>query len=117
MKSKIMKEYGDNSQKVQKMQEQLKNVQIEMQKKATQIESMEFLGTAGPKDAVKVTVKGDKTLSFIEVVDNNLISPENKEQLFDYIVTAANKAFNQVEDITDQEIDRITKDLPIKGLK
>lgn len=119
MKSRMMAEYGDSSARVQeeqkKMQEKLKRVQIEMQKKAEEIEAMEFSGAVG--DAVKVIVKGDKTLGSIDILDKKLLSPENKEKLEDLIVVASNKAFADVDYVTDKSIAKITNGLPISGLK
>lgn len=120
MKSRMMSEYGDSSARAQveqkQMQDKLRQVQIEMQKKAEEIESMEFSSTDG-SGAIEVIVKGDKTLGSIKIKDDSLLSTENKEKLEDLIVVAANKAFDKVDKLTDAEIAKITKGLPISGLK
>ena len=120
MKSRMMSEYGDSSARAQveqkQMQDKLRQVQIEMQKKAEEIESMEFSSTDG-SGAIEVIVKGDKTLGSIKIKDDSLLSTENKEKLEDLIVVAANKAFAKVDKLTDAEIAKITKGLPISGLK
>lgn len=118
MKSRVMAEYGDSSLRVQKeqkqMQEKLKQVQIDMQKRAEEIESMEFSGSAGG-GAVDVVVKGDKTLSSVKINDDSLLSVENKEKLQDLIVVGANKGFDKVDEITDKELAKITEGLPISS--
>ena len=120
MKSRMMSEYGDSSARAQveqkQMQDKLRQVQIEMQKKAEEIESMEFSSTDG-SGAIEVIAKGDKTLGSIKIKDDSLLSTENKEKLEDLIVVAANKAFDKVDKLTDAEFAKITKGLPISGLK
>ena len=120
MKSRMMSEYGDSSARAQveqkQMQDKLRQVQIEMQKKAEEIESMEFSSNDG-SGAIEVIAKGDKTLGSIKIKDDSLLSTENKEKLEDLIVVAANKAFAKVDKLTDAEIAKITKGLPISGLK
>lgn len=119
MKSRVMSGYGDDSLRAKKeqeqMQERLRNVQIEMQKKAEEIEAMVFSSGDG-SGAVESSVKGDKSLYSIKIIDESLLSVENKEKLQDLIVVAANKAFEKVDKKTDEEISRITKGLPISGL-
>ena len=120
MKSRMMSEYGDSSARAQveqkQMQDKLRQVQIEMQKKAEEIESMEFSSNDG-SGAIEVIAKGDKTLGSIKIKDDSLLSTENTEKLEDLIVVAANKAFAKVDKLTDAEIAKITKGLPISGLK
>ena len=123
MKSQLVKNFGnrDQAEAVQQqneMQKRLQEVQIKMQKKADEIENMEFKASSSEngKEIIEVLVKGDKSLLEVKILDESAFPKDDLSKLCDLVVSTANKALCEVDRITDEEIANITKGLPISGL-
>lgn len=108
MKSQLVKNYGNNQVELQKKFAKIKE---QIDKRSLEIEDMTFAATSSDK-SIEVVVKGDKSLSEIKIINEKLLSAESKEMLQDLIVVTANEAFSKVDKFTDDEISKITKDLP-----
>ncbi len=99
------------------MQKQLAQVQaMQRQMEATQaeIEKMETTATAGG-GAVTVTVTGAKQVKEI-LLKPEVVDPDDVEMLQDLIMVAVNEAMRQMEEISEQEMSKITGGLGIPGL-
>lgn len=108
MKSKLLRNYGNNEQA--KLQEKFASVKNQIDEKSDEIEQMTFSAKSGD-GSVEVTVKGDNSLYDIKI-DEKLLNIESREMLQDLILSTANKAMNEVATYTNNALSAITKDLP-----
>ena len=98
------------------MQQQMKQMQAmqrKMEETQAQISEMEATATSGG-GAVTVTVSGDKILKSIEIKPE-VVDPDDVEMLQDLIMVAANEALRQMEEISNNEMSKITAGLGIPG--
>lgn len=97
---------GANMQKqmqaMQKMQAQMESLQAE-------IDEMETTATSGG-GAVSVTVTGRKEIKEI-ALKPEVVDPEDIEMLQDLILTAVNEAMRQMEEISNNEMNKLTGSL------
>ena len=92
---------------VQRMQKQMETMQEE-------IENKEFEAAVGG-GAVKATVNGKKELKAI-ALSPSAVDPEDIEMLQDLIVAAVNEGIRQVEEMSENEMGKLTGGLGIPGL-
>ena len=98
------------------MQQQMKQMQAmqrKMEETQAQISEMEATATSGG-GAVTVTVSGDKEIKSI-VIKPEVVDPDDVEMLQDLIMVAANEALRQMEEISNNEMSKITAGLGIPG--
>jgi len=98
---------------IQKMMQQAQKMQDDMKKVQTEMESTEFTGTAG-NGAVVVTCNGK--YEFLSVK----ISPEalsDRDMLEDLMTTALNDVSNKITAMMEKRMGSITAGLNIPGLK
>jgi len=93
--------------KIQKMQEDLKKAQAE-------INASTFYGQAGGS-VVKVAVKGNKEVISIDIKKDE-IDLTDIEMVQDMIVAALNDAFKKVDKELEETIGSITQGMQIPGL-
>lgn len=91
----------------QKMQEQMEKMQVE-------IENKQFTGTAGG-GAVKVVVSGKKQILNIHI-EPDVVDPDDVEMLQDLILTACNQALQTAEEVTANEMKKLTGGLNMPGM-
>ena len=99
---------------MQKMMQQAQAMQREMEKEQAALSEEVFEGTSGG-GAVKVTMTGDKKIKALEIKPE-VVDPEDIEMLQDLIITAANEALRQMEEISNNEMGKLTAGLGIPGL-
>ena len=114
MKARLPQGYGGGAASRNDMIRKAQKMQEELMKKQEAISAMEFNATAGG-GAVEVTVSGDKELKSIKI-DPEVINPDDAEMLEDLIVAAVNEGLRKVEDLTNQEMEKISGGLSIPGL-
>lgn len=94
---------GGNMQKqlaqVQAMQRQMEEIQA-------QVEEMTTSATSGG-GAVNVTVNGAHQITAIELKPE-VVDPDDIEMLQDLILTAANEALRQMDEIANNEMSKVT---------
>ena len=98
------------------MQQQMKQMQAmqrKMEETQAQISEMETTATSGG-GAVSVTVSGDKEIKSI-IIKPEVVDPDDVEMLQDLIMVAANEALRQMEEISNNEMSKITAGLGIPG--
>ncbi|MFA6667150.1 MAG: YbaB/EbfC family nucleoid-associated protein [Bacilli bacterium] len=88
---------------MQQMVQAMQKTQREFNKEYAKLEAKEFTGNAN--GVVEVKVMGDLTLKAVNVLDNSLLSADNKEELEDMIVLAFQKCKEQIQ----KESDAISK--------
>ena len=93
--------------KIQEMQEEMARVQQE-------VEEPEFTASAGG-GAVEVTVSGKKEIVKLEIKPE-VVDPDDIEMLQDLIMVAVNEGLRQIDEISNQEMSKLTGGLGIPGL-
>ncbi|MDD4691286.1 MULTISPECIES: YbaB/EbfC family nucleoid-associated protein [Eubacterium] len=96
------------------MMKQIQKMQEEMARTQEALEETEIEGSAGG-GAVKVLVKGSKLLSSVSI-DPDVIDEDDVEMLEDLIVAAVNDALAKVDELTGNEMGKLTGGLNIPGL-
>ena len=99
---------------MQKQMQQMAAMQRKMEALQEEIDKMETTATSGG-GAVTVTVNGTKQIVSIEIKEE-VVDPDDIEMLQDLIITAANEALRQMEEISNNEMGKITAGLGITGL-
>jgi len=94
---------------MQQMLKQAQKMQNEMQKEQEEINDTVFEATAGG-GAVKIVMKGDKTLESIEIKPE-VVDPEDVEMLQDLIIAAFNDAATKIDEATHDKMDKYTQAL------
>ncbi len=108
MKVRIPQQGGsqkDMMQKVQQLQEDMKNTQAALEEKEYKVET----------GAVKITITGAKEVIKVSI-DPEIIDPEDPEMLEDMIAAAVNQAIKTVEDDYNAEMGKLTGGLNLPGL-
>jgi len=90
---------------MQQMLMQAQKMQRELQKAQDELKAKEFTVTKG--GAVTVVVKGDRTISSINV-DKDAFDPENKEMVEEMIALAINEAITQIDKESEAINERVT---------
>lgn len=111
MKSRLPKGYGGNMNDMVKRAQEMQN---EMQKAQEELEEMTFTTTVGG-GAVEVVVSGKKEIQSLNIKPE-VVDPEDIEMLQDLIISAVNEAMRQVEERSDEDIQRITGGMSVPGL-
>lgn len=93
---------------MQGMLKQAQKLQKEMMETKEQIDKMEF---EGKSSFVTVKVNGEKKLLSLKIGQDSL-EKDDIEMLEDMIVVAVNDALRQVDETTEQKMNKYTKGLP-----
>lgn len=96
------------------MVKRAQEMQNEMQKAQEELEAMTFTTTVGG-GAVEVVVTGKKELQSL-TIKPEVVDPEDIEMLQDLIISAVNEGMRQVEERSDEDIQRITGGMSVPGL-
>lgn len=98
---------------MQKQMQQMQAMQRKMDEVQAQINEMEAMATSGG-GAVTVTVSGAKEIKDIQIKPE-VVDPDDVEMLQDLILVAANEALRQMEEISQNEMNKLTAGLGIPG--
>lgn len=96
------------------MIKQAQKMQAEMQKKQEDIENSSVEGTSGG-GAVTVTMSGKRLLTAVNI-QPEACDPDDIEMLQDLIIAAVNDAFTKVDELSAQELEKVTGGINIPGL-
>ena len=99
---------------MQKQMAQMQAMQKKMDAVQAEIEEMEASATSGG-GAVTVVVSGKKEIKDIQIKPE-VVDPDDVEMLQDLIMVAANEALRQMEEISQNEMSKLTAGLGIPGL-
>jgi DNA-binding YbaB/EbfC family protein len=91
--------FGDLFGKLSQIKEKMKEMKV-------RLATVTLTGEAGD-GAVKVTVDGNRQVKSIDVAAH-LLTPENKEEMEDLLVTALNRALKDAENSWEAEIKNAT---------
>ena len=99
---------------MQKQMQPMQAMQRKMDALQAEINEMEASATSGG-GAVTVTVTGKKEIKDIQI-QPEVVDPDDIEMLQDLIMAAANEALRQMEEISQNEMGKLTAGLGIPGL-
>ena len=105
---------GGGAGNMQKQLQQMQAMQRQMEAAQAEIEEKEITTTSGG-GAVSVTVNGKKEITDL-TIDKEVVDPDDVEMLQDLIVAAANEGMRQMEELSNEEMGKITGGLNIPGL-
>lgn len=114
MKARLPKQNQGGAQNMNAMIRQAQKMQDEITELQDDIESRSFTTTAGG-GAVTVTMSGKKTIESLEIKPE-VVDPEDIEMLQDLIISAVNEAVDQIEQVTETEMDKVTGGVSLPGL-
>lgn len=99
---------------MQKQLQQMQQMQKKMEAIQAEIDEKEVEATAGG-GAVSVTVNGKKEVTKI-TIKPEVVDPDDVEMLQDLIMVAVNEGMRQIEEISQNEMGKLTGGLNIPGL-
>ena len=91
---------------MQQQIKQLQAMQAEMEKTQEDLAEKEITTTAGG-GAVEVTINGNKQITNL-TIDKEVVDPDDVEMLQDLITAAVNEAIRQIEELAENEMNKIT---------
>lgn len=94
---------------MQQMIKQAQKMQNDMQKEQEELNETTFEATSGG-GAVKLVMKGDKTLESIEIKPE-VVDPDDVEMLQDLIVAAFNDAATKIDEATNEKMGKYSQAL------
>ena len=113
MKSRVPKNIG-GAQNMNSMIKQAQKMQDEITELQNDIEAREFSATSGG-GVVEVVVTGAKNLKSL-TIKPEAVDPEDVEMLQDLVISAVNEAMANVEETTEEEMNKITGGVSLPGL-
>ena len=105
---------GGGKGNMQKQLAQVQAMQAMMEKTQGEIEAKEFETSAGG-GAVTVKVNGKKELLAVNLKPE-IVDPDDIEMLQDLILAAVNEAMRQVDELSEQEMGKVTGGINIPGI-
>lgn len=105
---------GGGAGGMQKQLAQMQAMQRKMEEMQAELETKEVEATAGG-GAVSVTVNGKKEIIKV-AIKPEVVDPDDVEMLQDLIMVAANEALRQIEEMSQNEMGKLTGGLSIPGL-
>ncbi len=88
------------------LMKQAQKMQRQMEEQAKEMETKEFVATAGG-GAVEVTVSGTREVLKVKL-DQEVVDPDDVEMLEDLIVAATNEALRKVEEASTSAMSKLT---------
>jgi len=88
------KNKGDFTMNMQQMVQAMQKTQREYEKEYAKLELKEFTGNSN--GVVEVKVMGDLSLKAVNILDDDLLKPENKEELSNMICLAYAKCKEEI---------------------
>lgn len=99
---------------MQKQLQQLQAMQKQMEETQSELEEREFTATAGG-GAVEVTANGAREIVSL-TIDKDVVDPDDVEMLQDLVIAAVNEVMRQIEEVSGEEMGKLTGGLGIPGL-
>ena len=85
---------------MQQMVQAMQKAQRELEKEYKKLEEKEY--KASSNGVVEITMKGDSSILSINILDDDLLNPENKEELSEMIILAYNKCKAEITKEQDE---------------
>lgn len=113
MKARLPKNMA-GGQNMNAMVKQAQKMQDEIVELQNEIEERDFTATVGG-GAVEVVVTGKKTIKSL-TIKPEVVDKDDIEMLQDLIMVAVNEGLRQIDEISNQEMSKLTGGLGIPGL-
>ncbi|MCD8120123.1 MAG: YbaB/EbfC family nucleoid-associated protein [Lachnospiraceae bacterium] len=97
---------GGMQQNMNGLMKQAQRMQQKVAEAQAEIEALEVSAASGG-GAVKVTVSGKKEIVKLELAEE-VVDPEDIEMLQDLVIAAVNEALRQVDEISQEKMNRAT---------
>ena len=114
MKARIPKQPVAQQQNMNAMIRQAQKMQDEITKLQDDIEEREFSATSGG-GAVEVVLTGKKTIKSL-TIKPDVVNADDVEMLQDLVISAVNEGIAKIEEVTEEEMSRITGGVSLPGL-
>ena len=114
MKARLPQGYGGGASNMQGMLKQAQKMQAQIAQVQAELEEKEHTVSVGG-GAVQVVMTGKKELKAL-TIKPEVVDPEDIEMLQDLLMVAANEALRQMEEISQNEMSKLTGRLGIPGL-
>jgi DNA-binding YbaB/EbfC family protein len=115
MKARLPKNVGMGAnQNMNAMVRQAQKMQDEIVELQNDIEAREFTATAGG-GAVEVVLSGKKTIKSL-TLKPEIVDKDDIEMLQDLVISAVNEAINNIEQTSEEEMNKITGGVSLPGL-
>ena len=85
------------------------NLQKDMMKAKDEIDKTEFVGESS---LVKITMKGNREVTKVEISKQDSLSEEDIEMLEDMILLAVNDANKKIEEFTNKKMGKFGNSMP-----
>ena len=96
------------------LMKQAQKMQDEITKLQDDIEEREFTATSGG-GAVEVTLTGKKTIKSL-TIKPDVVNADDVEMLQDLVISAVNEGIAKIEEVTEDEMSKITGGVSLPGL-
>ena len=94
---------------MQALMKQAQNLQKDMMKNKEEIDQKDFIGESS---LIKVTMKGTKEVTKVEINKEEKLDLEDIEMLEDMILLAVNDANKKVDQFTEQKMGKFSNAMP-----
>ena len=94
---------------MQALMKQAQNLQKEMMKSKEEIDNKEFVGESS---LVKITMKGTREVTNVEISKDSDLSTEDLEMLEDMILLAVNDANKKIDEFTEKKMGKFGNSMP-----
>ena len=94
---------------MQALMRQAQNLQKDMMKAKDEIDKTEFVGESS---LVKITMKGNREVTKVEISKQDSLSEEDIEMLEDMILLAVNDANKKIEEFTNKKMGKFGNSMP-----
>jgi DNA-binding protein, YbaB/EbfC family len=105
---------GMGGMNINNLMKQAQKMQQDMEKAQAELENKHFTAASGG-GAVKVTVNGKKQFLNIEI-NPDVVDPDDVEMLQDLVLLACNQALQAVEEVTSDQMKKLTGGLNMPGM-
>ena len=114
MKARLPQGMGRGPSDFSSMMKQAQKMQENMEKTQEELKAREFKATSGG-GAVEAVMNGKKELVSL-TIKPEVVDPEDTEMLQDLIVAAVNQVVREVEQTTNEEMQKVTGNMGIPGM-
>ena len=114
MKVRLPQGMGGGPSNMQAMIKQAQKMQEDMATKQAELEEQEYETSAGG-GVVTVKINGKKEILSVKI-DPEVVDPDDVETLEDLVVAAVNEAIKTVENISAEEMQKITGSVGLPGM-
>ncbi len=94
---------------MQALMRQAQNLQKDMMKAKDEIDKTEFVGESS---LVKITMKGNREVTKVEISKKDSLSEEDIEMLEDMILLAVNDVNKKIEEFTNKKMGKFGNSMP-----